>query len=317
MATNNIFKKYIFVAFACLLAFPDVLYAQAKPIRDAKKDISVSKVKATENNQKSDATLQNGRVKKKVTRRKPSPPKNTIPDKATYLQVDQQTALNHTFSYIGGSKYFSVKTDGKTWDVTNVPMWCTIRKFSDSFTISCDKNPYHDDRECRIWVSSDNKNVGIDITQRETPLRIEAKFENASLTHNVYKNWKDNNCLEINADVVITGARGQKCLIVAHFYDDYGYKLKADSKYPQYAVSGSGELYAATQVVPISDYPQRHSVSFYLPNNAMHFGGKKRNLQCRLYLYCAKTGTYIDGASYKLNFKAKNKKGKIKTKKRK
>lgn len=314
------FKKIFFILLTLLLILPDALYAQAKPIRDTSKDDSVLQAKKKENEQKKQKQ-NNGKALRGKTRKKPRPSVNTnaSPTQATFLHIDQQTYLNQNFRYSGETKYFSVKTDGKTWNIASSPNWCVIRKYSDSFTVICNPNPYHDERVGSIRIISDNKDAFINIKQPGTPLNIKATFENAYLRHNVYKDYNNYNCLEINANIVIEGAWGQKCLIVALFYDEYGNKILANSKYPNYALGSNKELYAAVEVVPTSDYPQKHTVSFYLPNDAMLFAGKKKkkNMQCRLYLYCQKNRTYIDGASYQLNFKAKNKKGIIKTKKRK
>lgn len=320
MANNFMFKKFIFILIIILCIVPDALYAQSKPTRDTSKDNSVLLSKKKVNSQKVEKakngkTYQGQRSKK----RKASVSKNATPTQATFLHIDQQTYQNQNFRYSGETKYFSVKTDGKTWNIASSPEWCVIRKYSDSFTVICNPNPYHDERVGSIRIVSDNKDAFINIKQPGTPLNIKAKFEDAYLRHNVYKDYNNYNCLEINANIVIEGAWGQKCLIVALFYDEYGNKILANSKYPNYALGSNKELYAAVEVLPTSDYPQKHTVSFYLPNDAMLFEGKKKkkNLQCRLYLYCEKTRTYIDGASYQLNFKAQKKKGFIKTKKRK
>lgn len=313
-------KKIFFILIALSIVLPHTLYAQAKPKRDTSKDNSVLVAKQKEEKRKQEQKrkeeLQRAQASK--ARRRKSPVKEyTNPPQATYLNVNQQTALFQTFRHSGETKYFSVRTDGQNWSIGSVPMWCTINKYSNYFTLECDPNPYHDDRNCRISVNSDNKEVCIDITQPGAPMKIEAKFEDAYLKHNVYRDWKNRNCLEINANITIKGARGQKCFIVALFYDEYGNSIQADTKYPNYSLASNGDLYAATEIVPISDYPQKHNVSFYLPNNAMKFWGKKKKLQCRLYLYCVKTNTYINGASYNLKLKAKKKKGNIKTKKMK
>lgn len=311
-------RKLFIIIITLLFILPNSLYAQAKPRRDQSKDNSVLVAKKKENERKNNNAKKTNGAKRQISKKpKSSVNVNATPPQATFLYINQQSYLYQSFRYNGESKYFSVRTDGKTWNIASTPDWCIIRKYSDSFIVNCNPNPYHDDRDGKIRITSDTKEAWIDITQPGTPLNIEASIDDVYLRHNVFKSLVDYSCLEINAKVTIKGAWGQKCLIVAKFYDEYGNKILANSKYLTYALGSNQELYGAIDVVPTSDYPQQHTVSFYIPNNAMLFWGKKKNLQCRLYIYCEKTRTYIDEVYYNINFKAKNKKGNITTKKRK
>jgi len=121
--------------------------------------------------------------------------------------------------------------------------------------------------------------------------------------------------LTIVSNVTIKGAKNQKCLIVAFFYDDAGNSIKATYKYPDYAIPSSKDVFVATEVVPTSDEAQTFNSVLYLPNDAMALLKKKNKIRCQLVVYCVKTSSYISNANYTMYFKAKKKRGKITTKK--
>lgn len=297
-----------------LLSVSCQMNAQSKPKRDVSKDRSVIVAKQQDARKKAVNISNQKKRKKSLKRYNRSKPIQRV---ATYLRVNQLSHINKTINAYGIVDVFNVNTDGRDWNVLYLPSWCHITKYSNSFAISYDSNTSHDDRSGWFKVVSDNLDVRIDVTQLGIPLNVRANFNYCSIQHNTI-NYSINNydkCLKINANVTIRGAKGQKCLIVAFFSDVVGNNIKATYKYPNYAISSSRDLYAATEVVPTSDEAQTLNTVIYVPNDAMALLKKKNKIRCQLFVYCVKTSSYISNAKYTLGFKAKKKRGKITTKK--
>lgn len=315
--------RRIYILFLVgLICAPCYTYAQSKPKRDTSKDRSVviakqkaeaqqkAAARAAENKRKQAAAAEAQRRRKAQTAQ--------VPKVATYLRVNQLTAVSKVVGSYSGSETFTVNTDGKEWSVLYVPTWCKVTKYSNYFVLSFNGNMSHDDRSDWFMVKCDNQEVRVDIKQNGTPLNISSRFNYANLTHNVYGSstgLSGKQCLKINANVTIEGAKGQKNLVVAFIKDEYNNSIKASSGFSDFGLQSSNDLYVATEITPTSDNAQSYNVTLYLPNNAMRLWKKKNKLRCQLAVYCVKTSSYISGANYTLSFKAKSKKGKVTTKK--
>ena len=307
-------RKIIYGFFIATLIAPAIANAQSIPKRDISKDRSLI-MDRQQKQKKALAESQKGMQRNTKTR----PKQQTVvtPKYATYLLVDEQNSLTVAISSYSGNETYNVSTDGKEWSISHLPSWCKITRYSNSFSLYVEANPLHEERTDWFKVTSDYKEVVINIKQSGKPLNIAAHFNYANLQHNVF--WSSQGFLgrlhlKINTDVTITGARGQKCMIVAFISDENNYSIKATSSYPNYAITSSNNVYAATEVTPSTDDAQRFNVELYLPNNAMKLPKKRNQLRCHLAVYCDKTAKYIIGADYTLPFKAKNKKGRVTTK---
>lgn len=302
--------KYIFLVG--LVCAPCFLYAQTKPKRDTSKDRSVvvakqqalAKRKAAEQA----AAKKRREAAEEDAKRKEDAVNIQTLKTATYLLVAQQTSVTKNVSSYGESITLSVSTDGDDWDVSYLPHWCRVTKYSDFFYLSVQQNTSHDPRSDWFRVTSGSKAVRVDIKQDGAPFNITSSINSAYLTHNVV--W---NSLRVNANVTILGAQGQKCLIVAFIEDEKGNYIKASSAFPNYGLQSSNYLCVTKEITPTSDNLQNYNVSVDIPNNAMRLYNKKNNLRCRLSVYCVKTSTYVSNANYLLPFVAKNKKGKVTT----
>lgn len=306
-------RKIIYGFLIATLIAPAIANAQSKPKRDTTKDRSVIVAKQKEQAKKTETQ----RRRQETTRKHRQRPIVNTPQYATYLFVDQQTSLTVAINSYSGNETYNVSTDGKEWSISHLPSWCRITKYANSFSLYVEANPLHEERMDWFKVTSDNKEVIINVKQSGKPLNVAAHINYATLLHNVF--WSSQELLggrhlQINTDVTIIGARGQKCMIVAFISDENNYSIKATSGYSNYAITSSNNVYAATEVTPASDDAQRFNVEIYLPNNAMNLPKKRNKLRCHLTLYCIKTGKYINGADYTLNFIAKNKKGIVTTK---
>ena len=87
------------------------------------------------------------------------------PGYASYLTVDNQTAISTSFSASGGTETFYVSTDG-SWTTWGVPSWCSVEdKTSTSFRLRCDPNTSSSSRSDYMKVKAGDREVRIDITQ--------------------------------------------------------------------------------------------------------------------------------------------------------
>lgn len=306
-------KQILFILLIITIYAID-LNAQSKPRRDISKDKSVILAKKKEAKKAAEIAKQKKRDAAKRYRKKKV---IQTPKTASFLRVNQLQYINKTVSSNGGSETFEVNTDGKEWNVVALPLWCHLTKYANSFVLSYNQNPSHDERSDWFKVKSDNLEVKIDITQTGLPLNISARFNYCSLQHDAshYNKGTYEKCLTIVSNVTIKGAKNQKCMIVAFFYDDAGNSIKATYKYPDYAISSSKDVFVATEVMPTSDEAQTFNSVLYLPNDAMALLKKKNKIRCQLVVYCVKTSSYISNANYTMYFKAKKKRGKITTKK--
>lgn len=311
---NNMNMKQIFITLLIITIYAVDLSAQSKPKRDVSKDKSVLLAKKKEAQKVAEKAAQKKREAKKYRKKRVI----QTPKTASFLRVNQLHYIKKRLSSNGGSETFEVNTDGKEWNVVALPIWCRLTKYTNSFVLSYNQNPSHDERSDWFKVQSDNLEVKIDIIQTGLPLNINANFNYCSLQHDAirYNNkGMSEKCLTIHSNVTIRGAKKQKCLIVAFFSDDAGNSIKATYKYPDYAISSSKDVFVATEVVPTSDEAQTFNTVLYLPNDAMALLKKKSKVRCQLAVYCVKTSSYISNANYTMYFKAKKKRGKITTKK--
>lgn len=293
-----------------LLLLPQIADAQSKPKRDTSKDRSVIVAKQKkEKKQKRPALI--AEQKKRPARRNAH--KKTIApviQSATYLRVNQLTSLSKIFDSKAGGLWFDVATDGKDWSIDNLPYWCHVSKYPTSFVFTYDANPTHEDRQSWFDVRSDDQQVRVNVTQQGAPINIQAKFNYAYLKHNQFIK-SVGNCLEINSHVTISGAAGQKFLVVALIADEEGNYVKAN--YQSYTLPNSDILCVSSKVTPSTVNEETFNVISYLPNKAMNLVKKNNNLRCKLLVYCEKTNEYVNGATYTMPFRAKSKHGVVTT----
>lgn len=306
-------RKLQYIFLICLFCAPCFVDAQTKPKRDTSKDRSVvvARQQALARQKAAEQAAERKRRAAAEARRRENARIAQIPKTATYLLVDQQTSVTKYVSSYGGSLSLNISTDGEDWSVSYVPSWCSVSKYSNSFSLSIQKNTSHDPRSDWFKVTSGNKEVRVDIKQNGVPLNITSRINSASLTHNV--GW---NSLRVDANVTISGAQGQKCLLVAFIVDENGDFIKASSGFSNYGLQSSNDLYVAKEITPTSDNSQFYNVVLDIPNNAMQLYKKKNKLRCQLTVYCVKTASYVSGANYTLPFIAKNKKSGVTTKER-
>lgn len=302
-----------------LFLIPATVSSQSKPKRDVSKDKSVKIAKQRENAKKRTPANRNQRIKNNgvsVARNKNK--KSAGPKTASYLRVNNQDYVYQVMSSYGESDTLKVSTDGKQWSVIWMPSWCEVAKYSDYFVITVGENKSHNEREDWCAVKSDNQTVKIRLKQLGAPLIISASIKNWSLEHNIKKDIGSGSgvtdCLNIYANVAIYGAAEQKCIVKALITDENDKPIKCSPEYQKYSTTKTNDVCAEVEVTPNFDSFE-HKVSISIPNDAIILLKKKQNLRCKLVVYCVSTQKYIEGASCTFNFKAKKKKGHVKTEK--
>jgi hypothetical protein len=92
---------------------------------------------------------------------------------------------NMTFSRIGGNETIIVTTNAESYSISQIPSWCTVRKYSDYFVIYYSANSDITTRNGSFKITADNKEVDLYVTQPKksnTTLSVSPKeiFTNAN-----------------------------------------------------------------------------------------------------------------------------------------
>lgn len=106
----------------------------------------------------------------------------------TYLKVNDQTSISTSFSADGGSKSYTISTDGDYWSTRRVPDFCMItNKTTSSFTLQCEPNTSSSSRSDYMKIMSGEKEVRIDISQAAAG--PSAKIVSINQTHNIINGY--------------------------------------------------------------------------------------------------------------------------------
>jgi hypothetical protein len=81
---------------------------------------------------------------------------------ASAFKVSTQNIL---FTSSGGTQSVTVTTDDGSYDITLLPSWCSVTKYSNYFNIACESHSGSSARTGWFKVKSGNKEVQIDVTQ--------------------------------------------------------------------------------------------------------------------------------------------------------
>ena len=311
-AKMNIYK---IIALILFVAFSYNTFAQSKPKRDTSKDRSALIGKKTHTRKKSNYSYQTRRTSTKQQKAiiNRSNCTHLAPQKASYLLVNQQTEVNRTVSSTTCSETFNVKTDGKSWEIINTSHWCHFLKKHNSFVLTCEENPYFENRKCSFTIKCDEKVVKLNITQLKALLNAHGVFSNVKLQHNK-KLDKTAKSLVIDAalSISLTSPKKATFRVYAFFYDSSGQSIAAKNEYSYYSMPLSKDVTASTTIYQNNSF-STHQFQLSIPNNAFRLWKKKHRIKCVLLLYSIDTKELIRSTRYEVYFKVKNKNGKIKT----
>lgn len=268
----------------------------------ARKQAEARKKEAVQTEAKKQASRR--RQKKKVER----------PQVATYLRVNNVYSDNVTKNVWYSYKYetFKVYTDGKAWNVSMLPFWCTVSdRTSSSFTLCINENYSYDSRRDWLLVSSDSKQVKVYITQDGKPINVSASVNNVRLTHDMTIKGKKSMLVSGNFNIV--NGQGLTFYAVAMIKEESGNNIEGSNSYPTYRMQ-DGSYYATSDTFNNSNHTNNHSFSIVIPTDSFNPGYKKKNkLTVVVALYCIKKGEFISGTTYTVPFVAKRKKKGITT----
>jgi uncharacterized protein (TIGR02145 family) len=105
---------------------------------------------------------------RKPTKRQQSQISETQPQSssATFLRVNgQRENVSVHFDRSGGTKTLTVSTDGDGYDVTELPEWCSAKKYGDSFSLTCAQRDVATGSYDWFNVTSGDKTVKVSVAQ--------------------------------------------------------------------------------------------------------------------------------------------------------
>lgn len=287
--------------------------AQSKPKRDTSKDKSAVVAKK----QKEKAAPSHTALVAKQNKQKKSKRRKRIAvekSSASYLMVNNESSpLSYALKQNGGNMTFDVRSDGEEWTIHNLPSWCKVTKYSNSFLLEYEANSSFDERKECFSVNGDSKEVWVNLSQAAIPVQITTKVSSAYLNHNVYSSTMGCFCLEIHATVTLIGAAGHEYLVNAYIIDSKKNYITAKQSYPAYMQSSSNPIICTSaKVTPSRNNPQSFDIVMYLPNNALNLKKKKNELYCMIRLWNPNV-SYLEDTTSLVYFKAKSKRGVVTT----
>lgn len=135
---------------------------------------------------------------------------------ASYLTVDNKTAVSTSFSGSGGNETFYVSTDADSWTTWGIPSWCRVTdKTSTSFKLVCEANTSTSSRSDYMKIKAGDKEVRIDITQNPKPGPT-ATIENVWVDHNAWNGMVKG--MKIHIKLRVAGYKGRTVKYCVFFY---------------------------------------------------------------------------------------------------
>lgn len=234
---------------------------------------------------------------------------------ASFLTVNSQRLLEDGIPSDGATKNYAIRTDGAGLVIDNLPVWahCTAASVNE-ITIVYDANEDYEERKQTISVTSGSYSAYIDVVQAAKTAGANVDFNYIYIFHNTTNNmsYKGQSCLQVKADVTLSGAEGHDCYVMAYFTDEYGNKISANGDNPQNGSTGRSTLYSECHFVPTTDNPKRYTVSLTIPNNSILLNRKKGVVNCHVSFRSAQSPELTDLET--VGFMVKKKKSGIVTK---
>lgn len=134
---------------------------------------------------------------------------------ATYLKVNNQTSISTSFSADGGSRTYTISTDGDNWTTWGIPDFCTVtNKTATSFTLRCEPNTSSSSRSDYMKIMSSEKEVRIDISQAAGG--PSAKIVSIVQNHNVSNGYVNGMNIELKFET--SNMKNKRVTATAWFY---------------------------------------------------------------------------------------------------
>lgn len=210
---------------------------------------------------------------------------------ASYLTVDNKTAVSTTFSGNGGNETFYVSTDANSWTTWGIPSWCEVtNKTATSFTLKCNPNNTGSERSDYMKVKTDNHEVRIDIKQ---PSGSGAKINRIWIDYNTFNNGQKG--MMIHIDFEVNGLKNHTINPVAYFYFSNGNRLNDyDGSYR----TTDGQVSVGD--ISNADYEgsQWKDFKLFMPYDQLHMGAGSYDLKFQIEIHDKTSGKSLLHSDY-------------------
>lgn len=241
--------------------------------------------------------------------------KPVSPKVASYLRVNSNYSdnISTNVAHFSNTRIFSIDTDGKSWTISHLPVWCSIlSRTTSTVSIYFGDNYSCDSRKDWFMVQSDNKYVRVNVNQEGKPYNVVASVGEVSIDHNILDSGSE--CMKVTGSFRIKNGEGLTFYAVAVMQDEYGNYVRADYNHPTYKMK-DGTFYATNKTTTFYGDPQNHHFVIRIPNNAFFPGYKKKQKRkLAIVLYCDNKGEYVQGVSRTIPIVVTRKKGITRTK---
>lgn len=135
---------------------------------------------------------------------------------ATYLRVNgQSSTVNVSFGSDGGSRTFTISTDGDDVDTWGVPSFCSVSNLSNSsFTLYCEPNTSSSSRSDWMKIICGDEEVRINIDQDGGGPA--AEIQSVTVDHNVFVGYQKG--MKIHLKFQVDNMLNRKVTATAWFY---------------------------------------------------------------------------------------------------
>lgn len=218
-------------------------------------------------------------------------PNNDLVTSTPFLTVDGKTDVTSNYSYSGGTYNYLVKTNSSDYSVTMLPSWCSVSKYADVFTITCDRNNSSSSRSDWFKVSAGDLSVKVHVSQPSDPNAISGEIENVWVDYNAVQQYGllFTKGMNIHIKFSTHNLLNEKCSACAFFYAQDGTPL-SDYNY-QYRTS-DGYVYAETSFRPNYVDCSYSDLVIFMPYVELHMSIGAFNLKFNLQLMEYSSGSW-------------------------
>lgn len=185
----------------------------------------------------------------------------------TYIKVDGKSSTSSSHSASGGTEYFNISTDAKSWTTSGVPSWCSIYdKTSSSFSLRVNANSSTNSRSDYMLVRTPNGHTArIDIKQSGKTNATSATIQDVTVSHNQTVGGEDGMTIKMKLNV--HGLKDKDGAVAVYFYDENGKALK--DKNGKYDTSG-GDVATHDNIKPKYDNSEWGEFKLSIPYSELH-----------------------------------------------
>lgn len=204
---------------------------------------------------------------------------------ASYLTVDNKTAVSSTFPATGGSETFYVSTNGGSWTTWGVPTWCSISSRSDgSFTLSCEPNTTGSSRSDYMKVQAGGMEVRIDITQAASAISRSGEIEEVWVDYDQWENGRKGMLIHVKFTVNNMLNRTGRC--AAYFFYQDGNRLE---DYNDNYSTPDGQVAFSETFVPKYENTRFKDFQLFMPYEELHLSSGRTDLKFYILIYDEET----------------------------